>query len=438
MLKTLTDHDFRSLCVGQAISNIGDQFHLIALPWLVLTITADPLQLGLVMAVAGVPRAIVMLFGGALADRMSPRTIMLWSNLIRMVIAGGLAAVVASGQIQLWMPYAVAGVFGIVSGLFLPSSEATLPRLLEPQRLAAGNSLMMMAAQAAQFAGPALAGSMIALLSHGANLGPAAMVGIGGAFAVDAVSFAVAAGTLLLVRPLPAFGSRSHPMRDIADGLGFVWHDRYIRILVILLALANLLLTGPLFVGLPTLAATRFSDGAAAYGLLLSASGLGNIAGMALAGATRPSANVLSWLSVGVFPLMGVCYAGLGLVSSSTVAAVLMLVAGLGNGFLAITVITLVQRIAPSHLVGRTMAVLMLSMYGLGPISQVVAGLVLHLSVSWLFIGSAIGLILPATIALLNRSLWQLAPIAERTAAPEEPTFASAAAEPGPPGVPSR
>lgn len=425
MLKTLTDRDFRSLWLGQAVSNIGDQFHLIALPWLVLAITGDPLQLGLVMAVAGVPRAVLMLFGGALADRMSPRTIMLWSNLIRMVIAGGLAAAVASGQVQPWMPYAVAGVFGIVSGVFLPSSEAALPRILGPQRLAAGNSLMMMATQAAQFAGPALAGSMIALLSHGASLGPAAMAGISGAFAVDAISFAVAAGTLLLVRPLPAFGSRSHPLRDIGEGLGFVWHDRYIRILVILIALANLLLTGPLFVGLPTLAATRFNDGAAAYGLLLSASALGNLVGMALAGATRPSANVLSWISVGIFPLMGVCYAGLELASSSTVAMVFMLVAGLGNGYLAITVITLVQQMAPSHLVGRTMAVLMLSMYGLGPISQVAAGAVLHQSVSWLFIGAAIGLVVPTTIALLNRSLWQLAPIASRSAAGAEPPTGS-------------
>lgn len=427
MLKTLNDRDFRYLWLGQAVSNIGDQFHLIALPWLVLAITGDPLQLGLVMAVAGVPRAVVMLFGGALADRMSPRTIMLWSNLIRMVIAGGLAAIIATGQVQPWMPYAVAAVFGVVSGLFLPSSEATLPRLLGPQRLAAGNSLMMMAAQAAQFAGPALAGSMIALLAHGASLGPAAMAGIGSAFAVDAASFAVATGTLLLVRPLPAFGSQSHPLRDIAEGLSFVWRGRYIRTLVILIALANLLLTGPLFVGLPTLAATRFSDGAATYGLLLSASALGNIVGMAFAGATRPSASVLSWVSIGIFPLMGVCYASLGVVTSGAVAAGLMLIAGLGNGFLAITVITMVQRMAPPHLVGRTMAVLMLAMYGLGPISQVAAGAVLRLSVSWLFIGSAIGLVIPATIALLNRSLWQFAPIADSNATSQESQFAEAA-----------
>ena len=68
---------------GQGISHLGDQFHLIALPWLVLTLTHDPFQLGLVLALAGIPRAAVMLFGGAFADRHSPRVIMLVSDALR-------------------------------------------------------------------------------------------------------------------------------------------------------------------------------------------------------------------------------------------------------------------------------------------------------------------------------------------------------------------
>ena len=71
MLSTLKTRDYRLLWIGQGISHLGDQFHLIALPWLVLTLTHDPFQLGLVLALAGIPRAAVMLIGGAFAFSVS-------------------------------------------------------------------------------------------------------------------------------------------------------------------------------------------------------------------------------------------------------------------------------------------------------------------------------------------------------------------------------
>ena len=97
MFSALSTRDYRLLWIGQGISHLGDQFHLIALPWLVLTLTHDPFQLGLVLALAGVPRAAVMLLGGAFADRHSPRLIMLISDLLRLVITAALAASILTG-----------------------------------------------------------------------------------------------------------------------------------------------------------------------------------------------------------------------------------------------------------------------------------------------------------------------------------------------------
>jgi MFS family permease len=101
MFSILKHRDYRLLWAGQSISQLGDQFHLIALPWLVLTITRDPVQLGIVLALAGVPRALLMLLGGAFADRHSPRTIMLVSDSLRFGIVAGLAAAVLTGQVRL-------------------------------------------------------------------------------------------------------------------------------------------------------------------------------------------------------------------------------------------------------------------------------------------------------------------------------------------------
>ena len=140
--------DYRLLFSGQAISHFGDQFHMIALPWLVLTLThGDALQLGLVLAVAGVPRALLMLVGGAWADRHSPRAIMLVSDILRFVLTAALATAILTGTAQLWMVYVLAFSFGVVSGFFMPAAESAVPRVLESDQLESGNSMMMGADQ---------------------------------------------------------------------------------------------------------------------------------------------------------------------------------------------------------------------------------------------------------------------------------------------------
>lgn len=413
MLKTLKNREFRLLWLGQAVSHLGDQFHLIALPWLVLALTGDPLQLGLVMALAGIPRALVMLFGGAIADRISPRLLMIGSDILRFGIAAGVAVAVATGTVQLWMIYALALGFGFISGFFLPAAEATLPRVVESRDLASGNSLMMIASQAAQFVGPALAGSIIALLAQGVAGTPAGMAGIAFAFAVDAASFAFGVVTLTLMRPVDGFGSDSHPLRDIADGLGFVWNHATVRTLMIVIGLANLMLTGPVFVGLPVLAAERLPEGAAAFGALLSGYAAGNLIGMARAGSWRPDARQLGWFGFAIFPFFAAIYAGIGFVTNTWIAVALLVVGGIANGILSINVITLLQQLTPQPFLGRVMSVLMLAMYGLGPISQLLAGWVLHYSTTWLFCGAAACLTIPALVALRNRTMWDFTPSQE-------------------------
>src|SRR6185295_7977927 len=91
MSKVFSNRDFRLLWMGSATSILGDQFAFIATPWLVLQLTHDPLVLGTVLALEGVPRAIFILIGGAITDRFSPRTIMLISDIARMLLTALMA-----------------------------------------------------------------------------------------------------------------------------------------------------------------------------------------------------------------------------------------------------------------------------------------------------------------------------------------------------------
>jgi len=422
MFATLRTRDYRLLWIGQAISHLGDQFHLIALPWLVLSLTHDPFQLGLVLALAGVPRAVVMLIGGAFADRHSPRLIMLASDALRFVLVGALAATVLTGTVQLWMVYLLAISFGVVSGFFMPAAEASLPRLLESEQLEAGNALMMGADQLAQFVGPALAGTVIALVgtAHVASDQAGSLTGVGIAFALDATSFAVSAATLLLMHALPALaaGTGTHPLKSIGEGLRYTMSQPVFRWMLALLAAANFLLIGPLMVGVPVLAQTRFSQGAAAFGLLISAYGLGNLCGMIVAGSTgRPSSRLFSWLVLALFAGFGVVIGALAFITSVWVGVALLAVLGIGNGYIAVVLMTLLQRITPPAMLGRVMSLVILAMLGVTPVSTALAGAVIGLGAAALFVGCGMGMLVVTVVAAVCRESWSLAGL-ERGAMP--------------------
>jgi MFS family permease len=100
-LKVLKNYNFRLLWIGQGNSLLGDQFFMIALSWLVLKLTDDPLALGIVLALIGIPRVIFMLVGGAVADKYSPRLIMLVSDVLRLLLTILLAVMILTGWLQL-------------------------------------------------------------------------------------------------------------------------------------------------------------------------------------------------------------------------------------------------------------------------------------------------------------------------------------------------
>jgi MFS family permease len=413
MFATLKTRDYRLLWIGQGISHLGDQFHLIALPWLVLTLTHDPFQLGLVLALAGIPRAAVMLIGGAFADRHSPRMIMLVSDGLRFVIAGALAVSILSGSVQLWMVYVLALSFGVVSGFFMPAAEASLPRLLKDEQLEGGNALMMGVAQMMSFVGPALAGTVIALFgATQVGAGQAGgLRGIGVAFAVDAASFAVSAMMLALIRSLPALGAGagSHPFAAIADGIRYTWSRPVFRWMLGLIAAVNFLVIGPLMVGVPVLAQTRFSQGAAAFGWLMAAYGLGSLAGMVVAGtARRPSSRLFSGLIIGLFAGFGAVIALLASITSVWVGVVLLVVLGVGDGYVAVTMMSVVQRVTPKEMLGRVMSLVMLAMLGLLPVSTALAGAIVKLGPTALFAGAGAGLLLVTAVAAAGHRGWSL------------------------------
>src|SRR5690242_14473514 len=170
LLSALRIRDFRLVWFGESVSLLGDQFYMIALPWLTLQLTGSGLALGTVAAVTGIPRAVFMIIGGAYTDRFSPRTVMLVSNVLRLLLTAFITVAVLTSSVQLWMLYVTGCLFGLVDAFFFPAQSAIVPQIVGKEQIESGNALVQITAQLTGFIGPVLAGLIIAALSGGVSL----------------------------------------------------------------------------------------------------------------------------------------------------------------------------------------------------------------------------------------------------------------------------
>ena len=391
--------NFSLLWVGEAISLIGDQFYFIALPWLVLQITDNGFAVGTVLAVTGIPRAVFMLLGGALSDRFSPRQLMLYSNIVRMVIVILLAGFVLVNNISLAMLYVFAFLFGLADAFFYPAQQAIVPQLVEDDILEPANSLIAGTGQLSLFAGPALAGLLIAALSGGTPINTTLpdfvsdLPGIGLAFVIDAITFLASTLTLALIRipPEKEASSDEDVLRSIWESLVMAWRDPLLRIFYLLVAGIAFLVIGPIQVGIPVLADTRYAEGAAAFGIIISANGGGALLGAILAGLLpAPPPRRLGHVMLIGASLMGIGLMVLGLAPNMISAAVINGLVGLSYGYVSILGITWLQRRTPQEMLGRMMGLLVLATVGLFPISTSLAGFFIEIDPVIMFFGAGL------------------------------------------------
>jgi MFS family permease len=369
---------FRKLWVATILSLFGDFFSYVALAWLVLQLTGSSLALGTVLVVQAVPRAVLMVVGGALADRLSPRLTMLGSMGLRAAFVAPLAVLVLTGRVQMWEVYGIALVFGIVDAFFMPARSSILPKVVADHELEPGNAVMNVSMQVSLILGPVLGGIVIATL------------GLGWAFAADAAFFAAGA---LFILWLPSGGHATagdgHPDGglggQISAGFRYAWANVGIRVALIVIAVIDFASGGALGVGLPTLAHGRFAAGAAGLGIMFAAWGVGSTAGALGAGFVAPPKR-FGWLIISLCVWLGLGIATVGLVPSLLPAALVMGLSGIGTGVVNTYGVSWLQRRTEPAMQGRVMSLVMLASMGLTPVSYAAAGVIADVSPTLLFV----------------------------------------------------
>jgi len=369
---------FRRLWVATTLSLFGDFFSYVAMAWLVLQLTGSSLALGTVLLAQSLPRAVLMMVGGALADRLSPRLTLLGSMGLRALVVAPLAVLVLTGRVQLWEVYGIAIVFGVVDAFFMPARQSILPATVADHELEPGNAIINVSSQASVIVGPVVGGLVVAGF------------GTGWAFAADAACFAIG---FLAILALP-HGSRGRAdarqpegglAGQIAAGLRYAWSDVGIRVLLIVIAVIDFSANGAIGVGLPTLAHGRFGAGANGFGILLGAWGVGATAGALAAGFVRPPQR-MGWLIVWLAAWLGVGVGAVGLVPSLIPAVLLMGASGVATGVVNTYGISWLQRRTVPAMHGRVMSIVMLASMGLTPVAYAVSGLIANVNPTVLFV----------------------------------------------------
>ena len=368
--RSLRTYNFRLFFISQVISMSGTWMQSVAQNWLVLSLTGSSVDLGITVGLQFGPVLFLGAWGGALADRVDKRKLLMATQSAAAVLALVLAVLVVTDVVTVWMIWVLTGLTGITMALGIPSQQSFVFEMVGPDDIANAVGLNSVVINSSRIIGPAIG----ALLIAGAGVAPC--------FFLNAVSFIAVIGALAIMRTGELRGGRkvAREPGQVRAGLRYAWRTPALRIPLVMLAVISTLAYNYSVV-LPLLTRSVFGRGGGSYGILSAAMGVGALAGaLLMASRGRPSRRLLvgaAFAFGGVtiaLALVPGYYAGLGL---------LVLLGGAGVLFIS-TTNALLQLNAADAMRGRVMALWSIVFLGSTPIGGPITGLLVRgLGVRW-------------------------------------------------------
>ncbi|MGH2408005.1 MAG: MFS transporter [Candidatus Limnocylindrales bacterium] len=362
----LRHRNFRLFWSGQLVSLVGTWMQTVAQGWLVLTLTNDPVALGIAAACQFTPILLFGLFGGILADALPKRQTLIATQSTSLLLALALGILVATGTVQVWHVYLLAIGLGLVNAVDMPVRQAFAVEMVGREDIANAVALNSAVFNGARIVGPALAGILIGI------------VGIAACFFLNAISYVAVIAAYLLMRETelrPAARiAMAHTIGGVIDqlgeGLSYVRRTPIPRLALTTLGIVSLV--GMNFsVLMPVFAQNVLGGDATTFGFLLAASGVGSIsAAIHIANGLRPTLRLV----VGAATSFGAALLALSFAHQVIVALPLMLILGWSVIAMAATTNTLIQVLVPDELRGRVLSIYTTVFAGSTPIGGLLVG----------------------------------------------------------------
>lgn len=386
----LQNGNFRWMWFSYTITTIGDQFTILALPWLAVQMSGDALDLGSVLAMAILPRVMLILFGGALVDKYSPKRILLYSKILSACTLITLISSIWYGWLTIDILYIATFMYGIASALDLPASQSYPPLVVDQDQIPAANSLQMATRQIGIILIPMIGGLIIAALSTDSSESfvltqdYTLLHGIAVVLGIDVICYLMSSlviGFKIKLKPVLKDENEAQEsiFDKISDGFRYTFRDVQLRSFVLYLLLTSVFANGIMRVCIPYMADKNDTYGADLMGWLLGAQALGAMIGMAISG-FKPQMKIVS---------LGITILVLDLIVSGVLVAMaythtelmavfaLLMLFGMANGISQVKGFSWIQARVDKQYLGRTMAVVMFINIAIAAASPVLAGYVL-------------------------------------------------------------
>lgn len=404
-LRLLATRRFGTFWFASLLSNIGTWAQQVAQPWLLLSLGASPVLVGLDSFAMSAPVWLLTLAGGILADRADRRRVILGFQSAQMLCPMLIIALLLAGTVRPWMIIALSLVVGITDALSMPSFSSIIPSIVERGQIGAGLALNSTQFNISRIAGPALAGILMA------------MFGAISCFVVSAASYVPFIGVALLILPRgrsPSRASDGFDPRHPYAGFRAIIGTPHLRG-ALLTAFASGVLCAPIVTFCPVLVRSAFHGDAWQFSLTVGAFGLGGlIGGMGLLAvdARRDRRRLASCAAAGY----GLTLIAIAISPWFWSLVGLLVLAGISMSITNTSTNTVLQTAASSHLRGQAVSLYMLAMRGGGALGSLVTGF----SVSLLGVREALlinGALAVVVQALIGRR-WNRTPTPQDTDAP--------------------
>ena len=363
-LRALASRDFRVYYAGTLVSQIGNWMQTVTQSWLVLELTGSPFMLGLISTLQSGPILLLSIFTGVLADRLTKRNVLLFTQAVQGSLALVLGLLVWSGHVRYWTVAGMAVMWGVMNALDQPTRQSFIMELVDRRHVTSAVGMNSASFNSARIVGPAVAGVLIARF------------GLFPGFLLNALAFVVSITALTRVParpPIPRAGA-APVLEELTAGIAYALRTPAIRFTLGLQIIVSFCVFN-FSVYVPLLASKVLGLGSEGFGFLMAALGIGAVtAGLSLGAiSSRPPVPRLLAVALG---LACAGLLGLSVTRSVGLAAVLLVAIGFTGTIVMVGCNTSLQLAAPDALRGRIMSLYTLLSGGVFPIGAFWVGAV--------------------------------------------------------------
>ena len=371
---SLAYKNYLLLFIGQISNSLAMWMDLVARPVLVVAITGSAVQLGLISLVRGAPMMFLGPFGGLVSDRFDRRVVMLVSKALSMGVNIIFAAIIVTGNLELWHIYVTAVLRSLLMAFDGPARQALLPSLIPEKLLLNGIALNTGSMQIVRILSASIAGFLIGIWAFMFGYEGGDARSYGGVYLVTAGAYVVAvAVTYMMKVPMAGRVERTDDtwLTGLAQGFKFAGKNPVILGLLILFAVQSLFGMPYLQVFVPWLALKVMDIGPEGVGMLLAVSGIGSLAGALFIATLGTNIHHRGMYIIGGLVLYGLALTGLGLTSALPLVAILgltlpvlpmlmVIIVGVGQVAMMTLRTAVLMELTPNELRGRVFSLMSL------------------------------------------------------------------------------